>query len=79
VRHHGKRRFTWSETYARCRKLASALAKRGIGHQAIRSAVMLANTPEITNEFGVPFRRVLTRSHRAGRRDDRLHARSRRR
>ena len=24
-------RYTWSETYARCRRLASALAQRGIG------------------------------------------------
>ena len=28
---HGTRRFTWAETYARCRRLASALARRGIG------------------------------------------------
>ena len=27
----GQRRFTWAGTYARCRRLASALAKRGIG------------------------------------------------
>ena len=27
----GDRRFTWAETYARCRRLASALAGRGIG------------------------------------------------
>src|ERR1700741_1699851 len=28
---HGKQHFTWRETYARCRRLASALARRGIG------------------------------------------------
>src|SRR5437899_6580682 len=28
---HGARRATWAETYARCRRLASALARRGIG------------------------------------------------
>jgi len=28
---HGRVRRTWSETYARSRKLASALAARGIG------------------------------------------------
>ena len=28
---HGARRYTWKETYARCRRLASALAGRGIG------------------------------------------------
>ena len=27
----GERRFNWSETYARCRRLASALARRGVG------------------------------------------------
>ena len=25
---HGEQRFTWRETYARCRRLASALARR---------------------------------------------------
>ena len=28
---HGARRFTWEESYLRCRRLASALARRGIG------------------------------------------------
>ena len=28
---HGRQRYSWSETYARCRRLASALAQRGIG------------------------------------------------
>ena len=28
---HGAQRFTWKQTYDRCRRLASALAKRGIG------------------------------------------------
>ena len=27
----GDRRFNWSQTYARCRRLASALARRGVG------------------------------------------------
>jgi fatty-acyl-CoA synthase len=52
---HGARRFTWSETYARCRRLASALARRGIG-QGDTVAVMLANTPEMYEcHFGVPM------------------------
>ena len=52
---HGARRFTWSETYARCRRLASALAKRGIG-PGDTVAVMLANTPEMYEcNFGVPM------------------------
>ena len=52
---HGARRYTWQETYARCRRLASALAKRGIGvGDAV--AVMLANTPEMYEcHFGVPM------------------------
>jgi fatty-acyl-CoA synthase len=52
---HGSRRFTWAETYARCRRLASALAKRGIGvgHTV---ALMAANTPEMYEaHFGVPM------------------------
>src|SRR5258707_6166391 len=52
---HGARRYTWQETYARCRRLASALAKRGIvvGDTV---AVMLSNTPEMYEcHFGVPM------------------------
>ncbi len=52
---HGARRFTWEETYARCRRLASALAGRGIG-TGDTVAVMLANTPEMVEcHFGVPM------------------------
>jgi fatty-acyl-CoA synthase len=52
---HGKRRYTWAETYARCRRLASALAKRGMGVGDV-VAVMLANTPEMVEcHFGVPM------------------------
>jgi fatty-acyl-CoA synthase len=52
---HGARRFTWQETYARCRRLASALAQRGIG-TGDTVAAMLANTPEMYEcHFGVPM------------------------
>ncbi|HVQ61103.1 MAG TPA: acyl-CoA synthetase [Burkholderiales bacterium] len=52
---HGKRRYTWSETYARCRRLASALSRRGIG-TGDTVAAMLANTPEMYEcNFGVPM------------------------
>jgi fatty-acyl-CoA synthase len=52
---HGERRFTWSETYARARRLASALAQRGVG-AGDTVAVMLANTPEMYEcHFGVPM------------------------
>ncbi|MCB1959916.1 MAG: AMP-binding protein, partial [Rhodocyclaceae bacterium] len=39
---HGSRSFTWSETYGRCRRLASALADKGIG-RGDTVAVMLSN------------------------------------
>ncbi len=52
---HGGRRFTWAESYARCRRLASALAGRGIG-VGDTVAVMLTNTPEMYEcHFGVPM------------------------
>jgi 3-(methylthio)propionyl---CoA ligase len=52
---HGERRYTWSETYARSRRLASALAARGLG-RGDTVAVMLANTPEMVEcHFGVPM------------------------
>jgi fatty-acyl-CoA synthase len=52
---HGERRYTWSETYARSRRLASALVRRGFG-KGDTIAVMLANTPEmIETNFGVPM------------------------
>jgi fatty-acyl-CoA synthase len=52
---HGARRITWKETYARCRRLGSALAQRGIG-AGDTVAVMLANTPEMVEcHFGVPM------------------------
>ncbi|MDP3513000.1 MAG: acyl-CoA synthetase, partial [Sulfuritalea sp.] len=52
---HGARRFTWGETYARCRRLASALAglKVGAGDTV---AVMLPNVPAMVEaHFGVPM------------------------
>lgn len=52
---HGPRRFTWAETYARCRRLASALHQRGIGPGDTVS-VMAYNTPEMVEaHFGVPM------------------------
>jgi fatty-acyl-CoA synthase len=50
---HGAQRYTWRETYARCRRLASALARRGIGvGQTV--AAMLPNTPPMYEaHFGV--------------------------
>ena len=52
---HGARRYTWNETYARSRRLASALGRRGIGI-GDTVAVMAANTPEMYEcHFGVPM------------------------
>ena len=52
---HGKKQFTWSETYKRSKQLASALSKRGIG-KGDTVAVLCFNTPEIYEaHFGVPM------------------------
>ncbi|HEY4372301.1 MAG TPA: acyl-CoA synthetase, partial [Burkholderiales bacterium] len=52
---HGAVRRNWSETYARCRQLASALAARGIG-VGDTVAVMLPNIPAMVEaHFGVPM------------------------
>jgi fatty-acyl-CoA synthase len=52
---HGERRYTWGETYARCRRLASALVRAGI-RPGETVAVMAANTPEMYEaHFGVPM------------------------
>jgi len=52
---HGERRYTWAETYARCRRLASALAQAGIG-VGDTVAFMASNTPEMVEaHFGVPM------------------------
>ena len=51
---HGETRRTWAQTFARCRRLASALSKQGIG-EGDTVAVMGANTPELYEcHFGVP-------------------------
>src|SRR5258705_226432 len=41
---HGERTFTYAELYARCRRLASALARRGVG-LGDTVAVMAPNVP----------------------------------
>jgi fatty-acyl-CoA synthase len=52
---HGKSIFTYADFYARSRRLASALAERGIG-RGDTVAVMLANTPEMLEaHYGVPM------------------------
>jgi len=52
---HGSRRQSWAETYARCRQLASALEKVGIGI-GDTVAIMAPNIPEMYEaHFGVPM------------------------
>ncbi|MDX1635619.1 MAG: acyl-CoA synthetase [Marinobacter sp.] len=52
---HGGIRRNWRETYQRCRRLASALADRGIG-KGDTVAAMLPNIPAMLEcHFGVPM------------------------
>ncbi len=52
---HGARRFTWAESAARCRRLASALAARGIGRGDV-VAFLAPNIPALFEaHFGVPM------------------------
>jgi fatty-acyl-CoA synthase len=52
---HGARRYTWRQAQERCHRLASALAKRGIG-RGDTVAVMAPNVPEAFEaHFGVPL------------------------
>ena len=52
---HGPLRRSYAEFYVRCRRLASALAQRGIG-RGDTVTVMLANTPAMLEaHYGVPM------------------------
>ena len=52
---HGKHRQTWRETYLRCRRLASALRRRGVG-PGDTVAVVAPNVPAMFEaHFGVPM------------------------
>lgn len=52
---HGHQRITYRDYYANCRRLASALAKTGIG-KGDTVSVMLSNTPAMLEaHFGVPM------------------------
>jgi fatty-acyl-CoA synthase len=52
---HGDRRLSWSDTYARARRLASALVRNGVGI-GDTVAAMLPNIPEMYEcHFGVPM------------------------
>ena len=52
---HGSFRTTWCDTYARSRRLASALAQRGVG-RGDTVAVIAPNIPAMFEaHFGVPM------------------------
>ena len=52
---HGARRYSWSETWERARRLGSALSRRGVG-KGDTVAVMLPNIPEMFEcHFGIPM------------------------
>jgi fatty-acyl-CoA synthase len=52
---HGTLRRSWLQTYERCRRLASALQRAGLG-KGDTVAVMLPNTPPMVEaHFGVPM------------------------
>jgi len=52
---HGGLRRTWAQTGERCRRLASALSRRGIG-KGDTVAAMLPNIPEMLEaHFGIPM------------------------
>jgi fatty-acyl-CoA synthase len=52
---HGRWRTTWAETYERCRRLASALHKHGVG-PGDTVAIMAPNVPAMYEaHFGVPM------------------------
>ena len=52
---HGARRITYRQMYERCRRLASALAERGV-KRGDTVAIMAANTPALLEaHYGVPM------------------------
>ena len=52
---YGEKQQSWADTYTRCRQLASALSKRGVG-VGDTVAVMLPNVPAMLEaHFGIPM------------------------
>src|SRR5260370_28948228 len=49
---HGARRYSWAESYRRCRRLASALGRAGVAKNDT-AALIATNTPEA---FAAHFR-----------------------
>ena len=60
---HGALRRSYADFYARCRRLASALAARGI-ERGDTVSVMLANTPAMLEcHYGVPMAGAVLNTH----------------
>jgi hypothetical protein len=77
---HNNAHYTWAETFARCRRLASALEQRGIG-KGDTVAAMLTNIPRFTSRCSAcrcHRCRAEPAQHPARRRSDRLHSGPRR-
>jgi len=52
---HGDQRYSWAQTYERCRRLASALQQRGVGADDT-VALMLPNIPAMFEaHFAIPM------------------------
>ena len=52
---HGSKSYTWSDTFKRSKRLASALTKKGVG-KGDTVAVLCFNTPEIYEaHYGIPM------------------------
>lgn len=51
---HGSERYTWKETFTRCRLLASALKKLGIGKNDTVALIAPNTPPHFEAHFGVP-------------------------
>ena len=52
---HGEKRFTWAEFGFRCRRLASALSKRGLGYGDTISIMAPNIPPMLEAHYGVPM------------------------
>ena len=52
---HGASRATYADLWERCRRLASALAARGVGRDEVVSALMPNVPPMLEAHFGVPM------------------------
>jgi fatty-acyl-CoA synthase len=52
---HGRQRYSYAEFYARCRRLASALAARGIGKNDTVSAMLANSAAMLEAHYAVPM------------------------